>query len=101
MKAAMSGGSKGKKKKWSKGKTREKLNNAVTFNQATYDKLFKEIPPARLITQSSISERLKVNGSLARRAIRELVNQGLIRQVSVHHSQNIFTRNTAAAEDAE
>ena len=30
------GGGKAKKKKWSKGKTRDKLNNLVLFDQATY-----------------------------------------------------------------
>ena len=38
-----SGGGKAKKKKWSKGKVRDKLNNMVLFDQATYDKLYKEV----------------------------------------------------------
>lgn len=29
--------------KWSKGKVREKLNNLVCFDQATYDKMMKEV----------------------------------------------------------
>jgi small subunit ribosomal protein S25e len=37
-----SGGGKAKKKKWSKGKVRDKLNNLVLFDKATYDKLYKE-----------------------------------------------------------
>ena len=36
------GGGKAKKKKWSKGKSRDKLNNLVLFDKATYDKLYKE-----------------------------------------------------------
>ena len=40
--AAMSGG-KGKKKKWNKGKTKDKLNNAVLFNEETFKKLYKEV----------------------------------------------------------
>ncbi|ELR23353.1 S25 ribosomal protein [Acanthamoeba castellanii str. Neff] len=74
------GKAKGKKKKWSKGKTKEKLNNLVLFDQATYEKLLKEVPTYKLITPSVISERLKINGSLARRAINELMAKGLIRQ---------------------
>ncbi|KAI4542347.1 hypothetical protein MG293_007726 [Ovis ammon polii] len=35
-------GGKAKKKKWSKGKVRDKLNNLVLFDKATYDKLCKE-----------------------------------------------------------
>ena len=70
------GGGKAKKKKWSKGKTRDKLNNLVLFDKATYDKLLKEVPTYKLITPSIVSERLKVRGSLARKALIELEKQG-------------------------
>merc|ERR1712161_2602 len=77
MKAAMAGG-KSKKKKWSKGKVKEKLANLVMFDKPTYDKLLKEIPKAKLITPAVVSERLKVNGSIARLAIRHLEEKGVI-----------------------
>ena len=54
------GGGKAKKKKWSKGKSRDKLNNLVLFDKVTYDKLYKEVPTYKLITPSIVSERLKV-----------------------------------------
>ncbi|VEN38493.1 unnamed protein product [Callosobruchus maculatus] len=72
-----SGGGKAKKKKWSKGKVRDKLNNQVLFDKATYDKLYKEVPSYKLITPSVVSERLKVRGSLARRALIELQQKGI------------------------
>ncbi len=50
----------------------------------------------KLITPSTISERLKINGSLARTAIKELMSRGLIRQVSYSHAQGIYTRATNA-----
>merc|ERR1712072_945091 len=78
-----SGASKSKKK-WSKGKVREKLNNAVTF---------------KLVTPSVISERLKVNGSLARRAIQQLLQAGSIRCIDKHSAQMIYTRNTGDEAD--
>merc|ERR1712146_794945 len=87
-----------KKKKWSKGKVREKLNNAVTFDQPTYDKMMKEAAMFKLVTPSVISERLKVNGSLARRAITELLNAGSIRCIDKHSAQKIYTRNTGDDE---
>lgn len=45
-----SGGGKAKKKKWSKGKVRDKLNNMVLFDKGTYDKLYKEVcvPSSRI-----------------------------------------------------
>merc|ERR1712168_264984 len=92
-------GGKAKKKKWSKGKVRDKLNNLVLFDKATYDKLYKEVPSYKLITPSVVSERLKIRGSLARFALIELEGKGLIRKVSAHHAQMIYTRNVKAEED--
>merc|ERR1711997_1276768 len=82
-----SGGGKAKKKKWSKGKTR--------------DKLYKEVPTYKLITPSIVSERLKVRGSLARKALIELHAKGLIKQIVNHSAQMIYTRVTKDNEDEE
>lgn len=62
--------------KWSKGKVRDKLNNQVLFDKPTYEKLLKEVPSYKLITPSVVSERLKVRGSLARKALEELLEKG-------------------------
>ncbi|KAL6077518.1 hypothetical protein STEG23_006716, partial [Scotinomys teguina] len=50
---------KAKKKKWSKGKVRDKLNILVSFDKATYDKLCKDVPNYKLRTPAVVSERLK------------------------------------------
>merc|ERR1711924_253892 len=78
--AKSKGGASAKKKKWSKGKVREKLNNAVCFDQATYDKMMKEADSWKLVTPSVLSERL--------------LNAGSLRLVDKHSSQQIYTRNT-------
>merc|ERR1711965_1126449 len=88
------GGSKQKKKKWSKGKTRDKLNNAILFDKATEEKLMKEVPSYKLITPSVVSERLKVRASLARSALDTLAEKGIIKLVDRHHAQRIYTRAT-------
>merc|ERR1711946_119298 len=92
------GGGKAKKKKWSKGKVRDKLNNLVLFDKPTYDKLLKEVPSYKLIAPSVVSERLKITGSLARRALDELQTKGLIRQVVKHHAQVVYTRTTKSED---
>merc|ERR1712134_81832 len=97
--AKSKGGASAKKKKWSKGKVREKLNNLVVFDQATYDRMMKEAATFKLVTPSAISERLKINGSLARRSIQELLKAGTIKLVDKHSAQYIYTRNTT--EEAE
>merc|ERR1711942_171907 len=95
------GGGKAKKKKWSKGKTRDKLNNLVLFDKGTYEKLLKEVPTYKLITPSIVSERLKVRGSLARKALIELEKQGKIREVVRHSSQMIYTRPHGADDEKD
>merc|ERR1719310_972769 len=98
LKAAMAGG-RSKKKKWAKGKVKEKLSNMVMFDKGTYDKMMKEIPKAKLITPAVVSERLKVNGSVARVAIRHLEEKGLISHVGEkHHAQMIYTRKVGGDE---
>uniref|UniRef100_A0A453CP58 40S ribosomal protein S25 n=1 Tax=Aegilops tauschii subsp. strangulata TaxID=200361 RepID=A0A453CP58_AEGTS len=91
---AGSGKQQQKKKKWSKGKQKEKLSNAVLFDQATYDKMLSEAPKYKLVTPSVLSERLRINASLAKRGIKDLMARGLVREVSLHASQQIFTRAT-------
>lgn len=44
MAAAMAGGRGKGKKKWSKGKVREKVANKVLYDQETYDRLLSEVP---------------------------------------------------------
>ncbi|KAH7426501.1 hypothetical protein KP509_10G003600 [Ceratopteris richardii] len=66
----------------------------VLFDQATYDKLLSEVPKYKLITPSVLSDRLRINGSLARKAIRDLMARGTIRLVSAHANQQIYTRAT-------
>merc|ERR1711915_357109 len=65
-------GSKAKKKKWSKGKVRDKLANEVFLTTVTEEKLYTDIKCMKVITPSVVSERLKVNGSLARSIIKRL-----------------------------
>ncbi|XP_044320298.1 40S ribosomal protein S25 isoform X3 [Triticum aestivum] len=89
-KPAKAGSGKQKQKK----KQKEKLNNAVLFDQPTYDKMLSEAPKYKLVTPSVLSERLRINVSLAKRGIKDLMARGLVRGVSLHASQQIFTRAT-------
>lgn len=91
-------GGKGKKKKWSKGKVKEKIDNAVIIDQETYDRLFNEIPTKnKLITPSIVSDKLKISVSLARQAIKELEAKGVIKRIGeANHTQMIFARAAAS-----
>lgn len=94
----MAGGAKKGKKKWSKGKTREKAQNMVLFDQPTWDRLIAEVPKMKLVSASTIVERFKVGGALARSAIRELAKRNLIRGVVVSAHQGVYTRATGEKE---
>merc|ERR1712226_170659 len=87
---------KAKGKKWNKGKARDKLNSQVLFDKATYEKFQKDTPTYKLITTAVLADRLKLRGSLARKAIKEMESQGKIVRVSTHHACSIYTR--AASE---
>ena len=62
-------GGKGKKKKWSKGKSASKLQNAVLFDAKTYDKLKTDVPKMKIITVATVSERMKISGCPATRIV--------------------------------
>ncbi|KAJ7283356.1 S25 ribosomal protein-domain-containing protein [Mycena rebaudengoi] len=93
-----SGGKAAKKKKWSKGKVKDKAQHAVTLDKATFDRIIKEVPTFRFISQSILIERLKINGSLARVAIRHLEKDGQIKPIVHHSSQLVYTRVTTASD---
>jgi len=85
-----------KKKKWSKGKVKDKAVHAVVLDKTIYDRILKEVPTFKFISQSILIERLKINGSLARVAIRHLEKEGTIKRIVHHSSQLIYTRPTTA-----
>ena len=95
--AKAAAGGKAKKKKWSKGKSKEKAQNQVLFEQSTYDKLLAEVPKYKMITVSILCDRLRITCSLARKGIAILVAKGLIKQVVRHSQQDVYTRAIAEA----
>merc|ERR1712071_44346 len=89
--AAMSS-SKGKKKKWGKGKVRDKLVNLALFDEATFDKFNKEVPGYKIVTASIASERMKVRASLAKSALRRLHADGKIEEIVKHSGQVVYRK---------
>ena len=100
MAAAMAGG-KGKKKKWSKGKQRDKVASKIFFDDDLYERMVKETPKMKLITPSALVERFKISGSLARKAILDLQDRDEIVMVSRNAAQWIYTRNVTDEADDE
>ena len=90
--AAALAGARAKKKKWSKGKQKEKLNSKVLFDEDGWARLLAEVPKMKVVTPSGLVERLKINASLARAACKYLVDEEKISTVLEHHKQKIYTR---------
>ena len=84
---------KGKKKKWSKGKVKEKKDHVCVIESETaLERICRDAPkkmPA--MTVAAIIEQFKVNGSVARRVIREMQNRGIVRCVDRNASMGIYT----------
>jgi len=91
-------GAKKQKKKWSKGKVKDKAQHAVILDKATNDKIEKDVQSYRLVTVAVLVDRLKINGSLARRVLADLESRGVIKLVVSHHALKIYTRAVAGAE---
>eukprot|EP00798_Chlamydomonas_sp_ICE-L_P002144 gene2144-18193_t len=72
------------------------VNNAVLFEKAQYEKLLAEVPKYKMISQSVLSDRLRIGGSLARAAIKDLEAKGLIKPLVKHSKQLVYTRATGA-----
>ncbi|RMZ05618.1 hypothetical protein D0860_05874 [Hortaea werneckii] len=91
MAPAAAGAKKGKKK-WSKGKVKDKAQHAVVLDKQTNERLNKDVQSYRLITVAVLVDRLKINGSLARKALSELEEKGVIRKVVSHNALNIYSK---------
>ena len=75
---------------------KDKANHAVILDKATSDKLNKDVQSYRLITVAVLVDRLKINGSLARKALVDLEQRGVIKKVVGHSSGSIYTRDVQA-----
>ena len=85
-------------KQWSKGKVKDKAQHAVLLDKATSDKLYKDVQSYRLVTVATLVDRLKVNGSLARKCIKELEEKGLIKPVVTHSKMQIYSTSSHYSE---
>lgn len=70
---------------------KDKAQHAVILDKATSDKLHKDVQSYRLVTVAVLVDRLKINGSLARRCLADLEEKGLIKKVVAHSKLSIYS----------
>ena len=73
---------------------KDKAQHAVVLEKQTAERLNKDVQSYRLITVATLVDRLKINGSLARRALADLEEKGQIKKVVGHSSLNIYSTNS-------
>ncbi|GIQ89376.1 ribosomal protein S25 [Kipferlia bialata] len=79
-------------KKWTKARAnKDKANNPAFFTkQAEFDKLKKDAPKLSVVTVSELIRKYRISGSLARKVMTQLSEEGLIRPVLTHKRQKIY-----------
>ena len=70
----------------------------MILDKSTSDKLYKDVQSYRLITVAVLVDRLKINGSLARKALNDLEEKGMIKKVVGHSRGGIYTRATTGGD---
>jgi len=71
---------------------KDKAQHAVILDKQTGEKLQKDVQSYRLITVAVLVDRLKINGSLARKALADLEEKGQIKKVVAHSACNIYSK---------
>merc|ERR1711959_222823 len=84
---------KGAKKKWTKGKVKDKVNHAVFIEAASengYELGIHKV--GRLVSVSTFVDKFKVNGSVARAMMKKMCEKGVLKQIVKHTSQLVYTQ---------
>ena len=70
---------------------KDKAQHAVLLDKTTSEKLYKDVQSYRLVTVATLVDRLKINGSLARRCLKDLEEKGQIKPVVTHSKMKIYS----------
>jgi small subunit ribosomal protein S25e len=64
------------------------------LDKAVSDKLNKDVQSYRLITVAVLVDRLKINGSVARMALADLEEKGVIKRVVKHSALSVYSTSS-------
>lgn len=70
---------------------KDKAQHAVVMDKTIQDRLNKDVLTYRLITTAVLVDRLKINGSLARKALADLEERGVIKKIVGHSKLSIYS----------
>jgi len=81
-----------KKKKWSKSRVKEKIENQNFIDIKLYERILKEISKDKLITPNILTTRFRISCSLAKKILIELSGKGNIKMIKYSSKEPLFTR---------
>jgi len=70
---------------------KDKAQHAVVLDKEKSDRLNKEVNTYRLITVATLVDRMKINGSVARKVLKDMENEGKIKKVVSHARLNVYS----------
>lgn len=80
------------KKKWSKNKVKEKVENQNYIDIKLYERILKEISKDKLITPNMITTRFRISCSLAKKLLVELSKKKFIKMIKFSSKESLFTK---------
>jgi ribosomal protein S25 len=97
MAAAMAGG-KGKKKKWSKNKSRDKILNEVQFKETTYERMMSEVPKVSCSLSVFFRCGLCSRQSVTADTVEETCRHAVQMSITVLYRTHQFTGSRSSAQ---
>jgi small subunit ribosomal protein S25e len=82
-----------KRKKWSKGKSKEKANNLILIDNENYERILREIFKNKVLTPSNLTERFHISCSLSKKILNDLAKKKLIIEMKKSSKQTLYIKN--------
>lgn len=80
------------KKKWSKSRVKEKIDNQTFIDTKLYERILKEISKDKLISSTILTTRFRISCSLAKKLLIELSEKGIIKVIKSSAKESLFTK---------
>lgn len=80
------------KKKWSKNKVKERVENQNYIDIKLYERIIKEISKDKLITPNMLTTRFRISCSLAKKLLVELSKKKFIKMIKFSSKESLFTK---------
>lgn len=70
---------------------KDKAQHAVVLDKQASERLNKDVTSYRLITVATLVDRMKINGSVARKVLKDMEDEGKIKKIVSHARLNVYS----------